>query len=202
MSFIKTLMNGEEGLFKGDTLTPMQKMALRFVVVGLVYYGFVVIEGMLMRIYEVTPVSFISQSQFFAIMTAHPLVGIFGSTYMIVFGAFLFLVPFLMKKPLWSLKLAHWTFYLITFGTLTMWTAGFVSHYSPLYTLYWPLPADTTQFSALGGTFFILGIAVIMVGTMLYVVNIFKTIVYTPEGWEKQPAGKLMASALGISGLK
>ncbi len=55
MSFIKTLINGEEGLFKSETLTPMQKMTLRFVVVGLIYFGFVVIEGMLMRLYEVKP---------------------------------------------------------------------------------------------------------------------------------------------------
>ena len=73
MSFINTLINGEQGLFKPETLTPMQKMTLRFVVVGLIYYGFVVIEGMLMRIYEVSPLSFISESQFFAILTAHPL---------------------------------------------------------------------------------------------------------------------------------
>ena len=202
MSFIKTLMNGEEGLFKGDTLTPMQKMALRFVVVGLIFYGFVVIEGMLMRVYEVTPVSFISESQFFAIMTAHPLVGIFGSTYSIVFGAFLFLVPFLMKKPLWSIKLANWNLVLVAVGTLTFWTAGFISHYAPLYTLYWPLPADFYQFSVWGGTFFIVGIALVMVGTTLFIINIFKTITYTPEGWEKQPSGALFASAIGISGFK
>jgi len=202
MSFINTLLNGEQNAFNAKSLTPMQRITLRFVVVGLIYFGLAALEGMLMRIYEVTPIPGFDTGHFFAMMTVHPLVGIFGSTYMVVFGAFLFLVPFLMKKPLWSIKLAHWTFYLIALGTLTMWTAGFVSHYSPLYTLYWPLPADNTQFSALGGTFFIVGIAVIMVGTMLYVVNIFKTIVYTPEGWEKQPAGKLMASALGISGLK
>ena len=202
MSFFKTLINGEEGLFKGDTLTPMQKMALRFVVVGLVYYGFVVIEGMFMRIYEVTPVSFISQSQFFAIMTAHPLVGIFGSTYSIVFGAFLFLVPFLMKKPLWSIKMANWNFVLVAAGTFIFWFAGFLSHYAPLYTLYWPLPADFNQFSVWGGTFFIVGIALVMVGTTLFIINIFKTITYTPEGWEKQPAGALFASAIGISGFK
>ena len=100
MSFIQTLINGEEGLFKSDTLTQMQKQTLRFVVVGLIYFGFVIIEGMLMRLYEVKPLPFISESQFFAILTAHPLVGIFGSTYLIVCGAFLFLVPFLMKKPL------------------------------------------------------------------------------------------------------
>ena len=202
MSFIKTLMNGEEGLFKGHTLTPMQKMTLRFVVVGLIFYGFVVIEGMLMRVYELTPLSFISESQFFAIMTAHPLVGIFGSTYSIVFGAFLFLVPFLMKKPLWSIKMANWNLVLVAIGTLTFWTAGFISHYAPLYTLYWPLPADFNQFSVWGGTFFIVGIALVMVGTTLFIINIFKTITYTPEGWEKQPSGELFASAIGISGFK
>lgn len=202
MSFISTLLQGEQNAFKPDSLTTMQKITLRFVVVGLIYFGLAALEGMIMRIHEISPIPGVDPGHFFAMMTVHPLVGIFGSTYMVVFGAFLFLVPFLMKKPLWSIKLAHWTFYLITFGTLTMWGAGFITHYSPLYTLYWPLPADVTQFSALGGSIFILGIAVIMVGTMLYVVNIFKTIVYTPEGWEKQPSGKLIASALGVSGLK
>jgi cytochrome c oxidase subunit 1 len=202
MNFIKTFISGEEGLFKPDTLTPMQKLTLRFVVTGLIYFGFVVIEGMLMRIYEVKPVQFITEPQFFAIMTAHPLVGIFGSTYSIVFGAFLFLVPFLMKKPLWSIKLGNWTFILVTAGTFTFWSAGFLSHYAPLYTLYWPLPADFAQFSVIGGTFFIVGIALVMVGTALFIINIFKTIVYTPEGWEKQPVKSLLASALGVTGFR
>jgi cytochrome c oxidase subunit 1 len=200
MSFVQTLINGEQGLFKPDTLTPMQKLTLRFVVVGLVYFGFVVIEGMLMRIYEITPVAFIKQKQFFAIMTAHPLVGIFGSTYSLVCGAFLFLVPYLMKKPLYSFKLANWTFILITAGTFIFWSAGFISHYAPLYTLYWPLPADFSQFNPVGGAIFILGIAIVMIGTVFFIINIFGTITYTPEGWEKQPGGALMASAIGYSG--
>lgn len=202
MSFFKTLMNGEQGLFKGETLTPMQKLALRFVVVGLVFYAIVVVEGMIMRIFEISPIPLFSQEQFFAIMTAHPLVGIFGSTYSIVFGAFLFLVPFLMKKPLWSIKMGNWSLVLVTVGTFLFWFAGFVSHYAPLYTLYWPLPADFNQFSVWGGTFFIVGIAIVMVGTSLFIINIFKTITYTPEGWEKQPAGALLGSALGISGFR
>ena len=200
MSFIKTLMNGEEALFKPESLTPMQKLVLRFVVVGLVYFGFVVIEGMIMRIYEVKAFAPITEPQFFAILTAHPLVGIFGSTYSIVFGAFLFLVPYLMKKPLWSIKMGNWTFILVTAGTFVFWFAGFVSHYAPLYTLYWPLPADFSQFSVWGGTFFITGIALVMVGTALFIINIFKTITYTPEGWEKQPVKSLLASALGFTG--
>ncbi len=202
MNFYKTLINGEEGIFKPETLTPMQKLTLRFVVVGLIYFGFVVIEGMLMRLYEVKPLPFITESQFFAILTAHPLVGIFGSTYSIVCGAFLFLVPFLMKKPLWSIKLGNWTFILITVGTFIFWFSGFISHYAPLYTLYWPLPADFSQFSVWGGTFFIVGIALVMVGTAFFILNVFKTIAYTPKGWEKQPSGALMASALGVTGFK
>jgi len=203
MNLIQTFTNGEQGLFKPNSLTPMQKLTLRFVVIGLIYYGVVVIEGMLMRLFEVSPsiALGVEPKQFFAIMTAHPLVGIFGSTYSIVFGAFLFLVPFLMKKPLWSIKLGNWTLWLITIGTFVFWFAGFVSHYSPLYTLYWPLPADFSQFSVLGGTFFIVGIALVMVGTAFFVINIYKTITYTPEGWEKQPKGALIKSALGLTGL-
>ena len=47
MNFLQTLTDGEEGLFKSNSLTPMQKMTLRFVVVGLLYYGLAVVEGML-----------------------------------------------------------------------------------------------------------------------------------------------------------
>ena len=202
MSFINTFMNGAQGMFKPNTLTQMQKITLRFVVVGLVYYAFALIEGVIMRIYEVEPISIISQSQFFGMLTAHPLVGIFGSTYALVIGAFLFLVPYLMKKPLWSIKLANWTLVMIAVGTMVFWLAGFTTHYAPLYTLYWPLPADFTQFDPVGGAIFILGIAIVMLGAAFFVINVFKTITYTPEGWEKQPSGKLLASALGISGFK
>lgn len=202
MSFLKTLMNGEQGLFKPDSQTSLQKIALRMVIFGLVFYGFAVIEGMIMRIYQIQPIPQINTDQFFAILTAHPLVGIFGSTYLIVFGAFLFLVPFLMKKPIWSVKMANWTFLLITIGTLVFWTAGFISHYAPLYTLYWPLPADFSQFNPVGGAVFITGIALVMVGAVFFVINIFKTIMYTPEGWEKQPSRALLASALGLSGAR
>jgi cytochrome c oxidase subunit 1 len=195
-------MNGEQGLFKPSGLTPMQKLILRFVVVGLIYYGFAIIEGMIMRIYQIEPISAVSDYQYFAILTAHPLVGIFGSTYSLVFGAFLFLVPFLMKKPLWSYKLGNWTFLLIAIGTLVFWLSGFVTHYAPLYTLYWPLPADFSQFNPVGGTFFVVGIALVMLGTVFFVINIFKTITYTPEGWQQQPGKALLKSALGITGFK
>ena len=202
MSYIKTLMNGEQSIFNPRKLTPMQRITLRFVVVGVLYYGLAAIEGMIMRIYQIEPITFLGSDHYFAILTAHPLVGIFGSTYLIVFGAFLFVVPFMMKKPLWSIKLANATFWLITIGTFVFWFSGFLTHYAPLYTLYWPLPADFNQFDPLSGAFFITGIAIVMLGTVFFVINIFKTIAYTPEGWEKQPSGALLADAIGYSGLR
>lgn len=201
MSFLKTLIEGNDGGLKHEGMTPMQKIAMRFVVIGLLYYGLASVEGMLMRMYEIKPLPFIDETHFFSIMTVHPMVGIFGSSYMIVFGAFLFLTPYLMQKPIYSLKMANWSWITIGGGTLVMWLAGFLFSYAPLYTLYWPLPADMEQFSAIGGIVYILGVVGIMVGTFLYTYNIFKTIVYTPKGWEKQPSVELLKSALGLSAI-
>lgn len=201
MSFLKTLIEGNEGGLKHEGMTPMQKIAMRFVVIGLLYYGLASVEGMLMRMYEIKPLPFIDETHFFSIMTVHPMVGIFGSSYMIVFGAFLFLTPYLMQKPIYSLKMANWSWITIGGGTLVMWLAGFLFSYAPLYTLYWPLPADMEQFSAIGGIVYILGVVGIMVGTFLYTYNIFKTIVYTPRGWEKQPSVELLKSALGLTAI-
>jgi len=201
MSLLNTLVNGHEGGLKHEGMTPMQKIALRFVVLGVLYYGLATIEGMMMRVVAITPVPAIDYSRFFSIMTVHPMVGFFGSTYMIVFGAFLFVVPLLMKKPIFSLKLANATWMLIGGGTFIMWLAGFLFYYAPWYTLYWPLPADFSQFAIIGELFYVIGVTLIMVGTFLYSYNIFKTIMYTPEGWDKQPSMELFKSAIGFTGL-
>ena len=201
MSFVNTMMNGHGDGLKHEGLTPMQKISLRFVVLGVLYYGLAAIEGMMMRVVEITPVPLIDDTHFFSLMTVHPMVGVFGSTYMIVFGAFLFLVPFLMKKPIFSLKLANASWMLIGGGTFIMWLAGFLFAYAPLYTLYWPLPADFTQFPIIGGLFYVVGVALIMVGTFLYSYNVFKTIMYTPEGWDEQPSSALFKDAIGFTAI-
>ena len=200
-TFTETLVHGNERSFKSATLTPMQKLTLQYVVFGLVYYGFVAIEGMLMRTQLVDP-NLMPADQYYGILTAHPLVGIFGSSYLLVFGAFTFLIPYLMKKPLWSFKMAKWTLWLIVIGVFTFWFDGFLTRYAPAYTLYWPLPADFNQFKPVSGAIFITGIALVMVGTALYVLNIFKTITYTPAGWTRQPAGALLGDALGLTSIK
>jgi cytochrome c oxidase subunit 1 len=201
MSLKETLLNGYEGGLDDSAMTPMQKIALRFVVIGLLFYGLAALEGMIMRLHEIKPLPMIDESHFFSIMTVHPMVGIFGSSYMIVFGAFLFLVPYLMKKPIYSVRLADLSWKLMASGTFIMWLAGFLFHYAPLYTLYWPLPVDFEQFSIIGGITYIFGVVLIMIGTFLFTYNVFKTILYTPKGWPKQPAWELFKSAIGFEGL-
>jgi cytochrome c oxidase subunit 1 len=201
MSLMNTLVNGHDGGLKHTGMTPMQKTALRFIVLGVLYYGVAAIEGMMMRVVAITPVPYIDYSRFFSVMTAHPMVGYLGSTCMTVFGVFLFVVPFSMKKPIFSLKLANATWILIGGGTFIMWLAGFLFSYAPFHTLYWPLPTDLVRSAIMGELFYVAGVALIMVGTILYSYTIFKTIMYTPEGWDKQPSMALFRSAIGLSGL-
>ena len=201
MGFINSFINGVDGGLQNKELSPLQKVALRTVVVGLLFYGLAAIEGNMMRTHLVNPnILGLNASHFFAVMTAHPIVGIFGSTYMIVFGAFIFLVPYLMKKPVYSIKLANATWITLAAGAFIAWFSGFAFHYAPLYTIYWPLPVDFKQFSAIAAFVFVLGVALIMIATIMFIFNIFATVFYTPEGHEKKSIKDLLLSGFGIDG--
>jgi cytochrome c oxidase subunit 1 len=204
MSFAKTLMNGTN--FDHTSLNALQKVTLRAVVMSFLFFGLVAIEGMIMRMVVTGPVNplpemFSHPEHYFSIMTVHPIVGIFGSTYQLVFAAFMFLVPYLTKKPLYSVKLANFVWLSITIGTALAWIAAFIWQYAPLYTLYWPLPADTDQFQLVGGIVFIIGVALIMIGTFGFIYNIYATI-FARVGVHKDKTTKeLLISGFGIDGM-
>ena len=204
MSYMNKLMNGTN--FDHESLNALQKVTLRAVVMSFLFFGLVAIEGMIMRMVVTgpnvnpLPEMFSHPQHYFSIMTVHPIVGIFGSTYQLVFAAFMFLVPFLTKKPLYSVKLANAVWLLITIGTAMAWIAAFVWQYAPLYTLYWPLPADTTQFSVVGGIVFIIGVALIMLGTLGFIYNIYATIFARVGAHKDKTTKELLISAFGIDG--
>ncbi len=204
MSFVKTLVNGTD--FDHNRLNALQKVTLRAVVMSFLFYGLVAIEGMIMRMVQTGPSApipkmFFEPDHYFSIMTVHPIVGIFGSTYQLVFAAFMFLVPYLTKKPLYSIKLANAVWLLITIGTAMAWIAGFIWQYAPLYTLYWPLPADTEQFKIVGGFVFVIGVALIMIGTMGFIYNIYATIFARVGVHKNKTTKELLISGFGIDGL-
>jgi len=206
MSFTKTLIHGTN--FDHESLNALQKVTLRAVVMAFLFYGLVALEGMIMRGVSVGPQAkaimpeqFFHPDHFFSIMTVHPIVGIFGSTYQLVFAAFMFLVPYLTKKPLYSVKLANFVWLMITIGTALAWIAAFVWQYAPLYTLYWPLPADTTQFSTIGGIVFIIGVALIMIGTFGFIYNVYATIFARVGVHKNKTTKELLISGFGVDGL-
>jgi cytochrome c oxidase subunit 1 len=202
MSIKKYLLEGTN--FDPSKLTALQKITLRAVVMSFLFYGLASIEGTLMRIAlvnpDIPPING-SPEHFFSIMTVHPIIGIFGSTYQLVFAAFMFLIPFLTKKPLYSVGLANFVWITITIGSALAWIAAFIWHYAPLYTLYWPLPADVDQFSIVGGIVFIIGIALIMIGTLAFIYNIYATIFARVGIHANKTTKELLISGFGIDGL-
>ena len=200
---MNNLINGTD--FDHKSLNALQKVTLRAVVMSFLFFGLVAIEGMIMRMVQadstLIPEQFSHPDHYFSIMTVHPIVGIFGSTYQLVFAAFMFLVPFLTKKPLYSIKLANAVWLLITIGTALAWLAAFFTSYAPLYTLYWPLPADTEQFSVFGGIVFIVGVALIMVGTLGFIYNIYATIFQRVGVHKDKTTKELLISGFGIDGM-
>ncbi len=197
-----SVMNGTD--FNPSSLTALQKVTLRAVVMSFLFYGLAAIEGTLMRMALINPsIPPIegSPEHYFSIMTVHPIIGIFGSTYQLVFAAFMFLIPFLTKKPLYSVGVANFVWMMITLGSALSWIAAFIWHYAPLYTLYWPLPVDAEQFKTVGGIVFIIGVALIMVGTLAFIYNIYATIFAKVGVHANKTTKELIISGFGIDGV-
>ncbi|MGK7346838.1 MAG: cbb3-type cytochrome c oxidase subunit I [Candidatus Nitrospinota bacterium M3_3B_026] len=179
-----------------SNLNPLQRVALRFAVISLLFYGLCIVEGMIMRANQID-FSLVDPDHYFAIMGAHPMVGVFGSSFMLVFGAFYFLVPTLLKKSIYSQRLAELTWVLMTIGVSLVWLSGFIFRYAALYTNYWPLPVSA-EFSPYGLATFAVGNIIIMSGVALFCYNLFGTVFHQRE--EKKPLGPLLISAVGIDG--
>jgi cytochrome c oxidase subunit I len=171
----------------------MEKWTLRFAVVGLLFLALAGFEGLLMRTqqYDLHALSGMEavmnglrpgakeptqEELYFSMMTAHPIVGIYGFVYMAVMGAFYFLVPFLLGKEIRHKKLVSVNFFLQPIGVLLCWGAGFFGMFNALYTLYWPLPVAFDRQPVLGSIAFAVGAAIIMVNILLFAFNLFSTV--------------------------
>ena len=98
----------------------LEKLTLRYVVVASLFLALAGIEGMMMRT-RLLNIPFIDPEHYYAVLTVHPLVGTYGWAYLTVMGAFIFLVPTLLKRELFSIRLASWNLWLQTAGVLLMW---------------------------------------------------------------------------------
>ena len=192
----------------------MEKWTLRFAVVALLFLALSGFEGMLMRSqqYDIDSLhgmeTFLNTLRpgdiepttpelYYAMLTAHPIVGIYGFVYMAVFGAFYFLVPYLINKPVKHPKLVVTNFWLQIIGVMVCWASGFFGLFNALYTLYWPLPVAFDRVPVIGSIFFMLGAAAIMVNILLFSYNIFKTVL-SKNGDGSYTLGQFLRAAFGI----
>jgi cytochrome c oxidase subunit 1 len=170
-----------------------EKWTLRFAVVALLFLALSGFEGTMMRVDLMSPGALDGMESVlaslrpagqaasrtdlsYAMLTAHPIVGIYGFAYMCVMGAFYFLVPFLLKKEIRHKGLVPVNFALQIIGVLTAWGAGFFTLFNSLYTLYWPLPVSYDRVPLIGSIIFSIGAAIIMVNVLLFSFNLFSTV--------------------------
>jgi cytochrome c oxidase subunit 1 len=170
-----------------------EKWTLRFAVVALLFLALSGFEGMLMRIQLHTPTALHGMERalnairpgigdpstpemYYSMLTAHPIVGIYGFVYMAIMGAFYFLVPYLLDKPIRHKKLVPVNFWLQIVGVMICWGAGFFAMFNALYTLYWPLPVAYDRVPLLGSIIFMLGAAIVMVNILIFSFNLFSTV--------------------------
>ena len=158
-----------------------EKISLRYVLASVFWLGVAGIEGMLMRVRLLGYLENIyTPDHFYSMMTVHPFVGIYGWAYMAVMGAFYYLVPRVLKKELYSRKVADISFWLMIFGVLITWLSGFLFGFSALYTLYWPLPI--LEYPAISTLVFSIGSALIFISVLAFFFNMFATIFLPSKG--------------------
>jgi cytochrome c oxidase subunit 1 len=194
-----------------------EKWTLRFAVVGLLFLALTGFEGLLMRTQQydlnaLTPMEGVLNTirpgpepshaeLYFSMMSAHPIVGIYGFVYMSIFGAFYFLVPYLLgRKAVRHRNLVRVNFFLQPLGVLICWGAGFFGMFSALYTLYWPLPVSYDRIPLWSSIFFMIGAAIIMINILLFAYNVFSTVL-SKDNPKSYSFWGFLRSAFGIKRL-
>lgn len=192
----------------------LEKWTLRYAIVGVVFLALSGFEGILMRMQLYAPAALhgmevalnairpvagepTTAELFYSMLTAHPIVGIYGFAYMAVMGAFYFLVPYLLDKKIRHKKLIPWNFGLQITGVLICWAAGFFTLFNSLYTLYWPLPVSYDRVPVVGSVIFVIGAAIVMVNILLFAFNIFSTVL-SKSNPHSYSFGQFLKAAFGI----
>ena len=188
----------------------LEVLSLRYAVVAIAFLGLTGIEGLFMRT-QLSDMSLtvpglvtipMAPEHYYAMLTAHPLVGAYGWAYLAVFSAFYYLVPTLIKRPLYSIKLANGHMWMHIVGLLTVWSAGFFLRFGSLYTVYWPLPV--ARFPPISVAVFAVGLALIELSVLCFIFNIFATIlkITKPDASTKGVALRsLLITSFGLDGV-
>jgi len=152
---------------------------LRMMVLSVAFYGMATFEGPVMSIKEVN-----SLSHYTDWTIGHVHSGALGWVGFVSFGAIYCLVPWLWNRPLYSLRLVNWHFWVATIGIVlyvtSMWVSGIMQglmwrSYNSLGFLEYSFIETVQQMHpfyeirALGGALF-------LTGTLIMAYNLWRTI--------------------------
>lgn len=169
-----------------------QSAPIRFLMMGNIFYLLTCIQGPLMALRNINEIT--SKTDW---VIGHSHISLFGTfTFFAIAGVYQ-AVPVMTKKPLWSKSLADWHFSLTLLGSipfmLSLWVGGFWqgmlwsqwangTSYAEFHNNLTQLPflqtvADMYPFWVWRG----IGGAIILFANMIFVFNIFNTIVLKPR---------------------
>lgn len=177
---------------KGEWSKYTQDPAIRFIMVGTLFYLVTCIQGPLQALRNVNEIT--SKTDW---IIGHSHVALYGTfTFFTIAGIYQAL-PALTQKPLWSQRLATWHFTLNLLGSLpfilSVWIGGFIQG------LQWSTWANGSSFAEFHNNLtslpFIqtvadmhfwwilraLGGIIVLIANVLFVVNVFNTIVLHPK---------------------
>lgn len=176
----------------------LESAPIRFLMMGVIFYLITCVQGPIMALRNVNEIT--SKTDW---IIGHSHISLYGTfTFFAIAGVYQ-AVPVMAKKPLWSNKLADWHFALNLWGSLlflfSLWVGGF------LQGLMWANWADGSSYAefhdnltrlsfvdtivytrpwwilrAIGGT-------IILFGNLLFVVNLYNTIVLSPVQQPESP---------------
>lgn len=188
-----------------DWVKYLQSAPIRFLMMGNIFYLITCIQGPIMALRNVNEIT--SKTDW---VIGHSHISLYATFTFFAIAGLYQAIPVMAKKPLWSNKLADWHFALNLWGSLfflfSLWVGGF------LQGLMWANWADGSSFAefhdnltrlpflqtvadmrswwilrAIGGV-------IILFANMLFVVNIFNTIVLKPIP-QAEPSQEARANA-------
>ena len=172
---------------------------IRFIMMGNIFYLLTCIQGPLMSLRNVNEIT--SKTDW---VIGHAHMALYGAFTFFAFAGIYFVIPVITKKPLWSKKMADWHFSLNLIGSvpfiIALWVGGF---YQGMLWADWAQGTTYAEFQrqlslfpfletvgqmrpfwvlrSLGGT-------IILIANLIFVVNIFNTVVLNPRVQRKQEA--------------
>ncbi len=173
----------------------LQNAAIRFLMMGNIFYLITCIQGPIMALRNVNEIT--SKTDW---IIGHSHISLYGTFTFFAIAGLYQAIPVMSKKPLWSTRLADWHFALNLWGSLlflfSLWVGGFLqglmwanwadgSSYAEFHDNLTRLPflqtvADMHYWWVLRA----IGGVVILFANILFAVNIYNTIVLKPA---KQP---------------